>query len=576
MPEPTAEPFVIYPARRVITMNPAFPSGEAVAVAGDRVLGVGSAAELAQWGDHRIDDRFAKHVLLPGFVEAHCHVMSGGLWSFTYVGYFDRRDPQGKLWPGCKSIEDVLARLAQAEAEMDGDPASGDLASGDSATGDPATLLAWGLDPIYFPGERLVARHLDTVTGARPALVLHASGHLATVNSALMQRCGIDETATSPGVARDSDGMPNGELQEPAGMMLAGEAFVEMMAANRTEAARWRYAEEARNAGHTLLTDLGTTQLWEQDQLDNWRKVTDDPRYPARVMVAMSNLFGVPQNPAELAELGAKLKNEQTAKLRFGIVKLILDGSIQGFTARVSWPHYYKPPPDHTGNGLWLTPPDQMPDLIEAYHRAGLTVHCHCNGDEASEVFIDAVEQVLERYPRWDHRHTVQHSQLTTPAQYRRMAALGMSANIFANHIFYWGDQHRDVTVGPERAARMDACATALAEGVSFSIHSDSPITPLGHLHTAWCAVNRVTASGEVLGPDERISVEAALRSITIEAARQLKLDDEIGSIEAGKLADFAVLEDDPTQVDPMDLRDIGVWGTVLGGEPLEADHHPG
>ncbi len=555
----TPEPFTIYPTRRVITMNPAFAFAEAVAVSGDRVLGVGSAAELAQWGDHRVDNRFSEHVLMPGFIEAHCHVMSGGLWSFTYVGYFDRRDPQGKLWAGCKSVDDVLDRLAQASAEM-------------ADSDESQTLLAWGLDPIYFDDERLVARHLDTVTGARPTLVLHASGHLATANTTLMQRCGIDETSTNPGVARDSDGAPNGELQEPSAMMLAGDAFAEMMAANRAEAARWSYAQEARNVGHTLLTDLGTTQLWEQDQLDNWRKVTDDPRYPARVMVAMSNLFGVPQNPGELAELAVKLKGEQSAKLRFGIVKLILDGSIQGFTARVSWPHYYKPPQGHPGNGLWLTAPDQMTDLLEAYHRAGLTVHCHCNGDEASEVFIDAVEQVLERHPRWDHRHTVQHSQLTTAAQYRRMAALGMSANIFANHIYYWGDQHRDATVGPERAAGMNACATALANGVSFSIHSDSPITPLGHLHTAWCAVNRVTASGEVLGPDECISVDAALRAITIEAARQLKLDDEMGTIEAGKLADFAVLEDDPTQVDPMALKDIGVWGTVLGGEPLEAE----
>lgn len=551
-----AEPFVIYPARRVITMNPAYPFGDAVAVADDRILGVGSAAQLAAWGPHRVDDRFAEHVLMPGFIEAHSHVMSGGLWNFTHVGFFDRRDPSGRLWPGCTSIDDVLDRLGTAADALD-----------DRAE----TLLAWGLDPIYFPGERLVARHLDKVTGDRPTLVLHASGHLATINSALMARCGIDENSTNPGVARDGDGMPNGELHEPAGMMLAGDAFVAMMKANRTEAARWRYADEARNAGHTLVTDLGTTQLWDPEQLGSWRKVTSDPDYPARVMVALSNLFGADVNPAELAELGARLKNEQSPKLRFGIVKLILDGSIQGFTARISWPHYYKAPPGHVGNGMWLTAPDQMADLVENYHRAGLTVHCHCNGDEASEVFIDAVEQALERYPRWDHRHTVQHCQLTTPAQYRRMAALGMSANIFANHIFYWGDQHRDATVGPERAARMDACATALAEGVSFSIHSDSPITPLGHLHTAWCAVNRVTASGEVLGPDERISVPDALRAITIEAARQIKLDSDIGSIEAGKLADFAVLEDDPLEVDPMTLRDIGVWGTVLGGVPQPA-----
>jgi predicted amidohydrolase YtcJ len=151
------------------------------------------------------------------------------------------------------------------------------------------------------------------------------------------------------------------------------------------------------------------------------------------------------------------------------------------------------------------------------------------------------------------------------------MAALGMCANIFSNHIYFWGDQHRDATVGPERAAGMDACATALREGVSFSIHSDTPVTPMGHLHTAWCAVNRITSTGEVLGPEERISVMDAMKAITIDAAYQLKLDHEMGSIESGKFADFAVLEDDPLEVDPMTLKDIKVWGTVLGGVPQRA-----
>jgi predicted amidohydrolase YtcJ len=112
----------------------------------------------------------------------------------------------------------------------------------------------------------------------------------------------------------------------------------------------------------------------------------------------------------------------------------------------------------------------------------------------------------------------------------------------------------------------MDACGTALREGVSFTIHSDSPVTPMGNLHTAWCAVNRVTSTGKVLGPDECISVEEALKAITIGAAYQLKLDHEMGTIESGKLADFAILEDDPLEVDPMELKDVGVWGTMVGG----------
>ena len=165
---------------------------------------------------------------------------------------------------------------------------------------------------------------------------------------------------------------------------------------------------------------------------------------------------------------------------------------------------------------------------------------------------------------------------MTTPAQYRRMAALGMCANIFSNHIYYWGDQHRDRSIGPERAAKMDACATALAEGVPMSIHSDAPVTPMGHLHTMWCAVNRLTSTGQVLGPDERISVMEALHAATIGAAYQLKVDHLIGSIEAGKFSDFAVLSDDPLTVDPVTLKDIGVWGTVVGGVPFEAGVNSG
>ncbi|MDH3660969.1 MAG: amidohydrolase family protein, partial [Alphaproteobacteria bacterium] len=133
------------------------------------------------------------------------------------------------------------------------------------------------------------------------------------------------------------------------------------------------------------------------------------------------------------------------------------------------------------------------------------------------------------------------------------------------------GDEHYRLTVGPERAERMNACRTALESGVPMAIHSDAPITPLGPLFTAWCAVNRLTASGRVQGEHERIQVAEALYAITLGAAYTLKLDGEIGSIEAGKHADFAVLEDDPTEVDPVELKDVGVWGTVQGGRIFAA-----
>jgi len=136
---------------------------------------------------------------------------------------------------------------------------------------------------------------------------------------------------------------------------------------------------------------------------------------------------------------------------------------------------------------------------------------------------------------------------------------------------YYWGDQHRDITMGPDRAARMDACSTAERLGVRFAIHSDAPVTPLAPLFTAWCAVNRLTASGQVLGPNERITVASALHAITLGAAYTLKMDHLVGSIEPGKWADFAVLEDEPTKVAPEALKDGPVWGTVTGGEATPA-----
>ena len=184
---------------------------------------------------------------------------------------------------------------------------------------------------------------------------------------------------------------------------------------------------------------------------------------------------------------------------------------------------------------------------------------------------LDCFEQALKVNPTPDHGFILQHCQLADAAQFRRINALGLGVNLFANHVFYWGEQHRTVTIGPERASRMNACRTAHDTGVPLAIHSDAPITPLGPMFTAWCAVNRITSCGDVLGASERISVAEALRAITIGAAWTLKLDGEVGSIECGKRADFCVLEDDPTAVAPAALRDVRIWGTAQGGRVFAA-----
>ncbi len=551
------ESTTIYPARLIRTLWPSNPKASVVAVRSGRVLGVGSVESLQQWGPAAIDERFADKVLIPGFVEAHAHTMAGAVWNFPYVGFFDRVDPDGKVWPGCKSMADVVTRLSEANQALERKFEEADEHPG----GPEDVLFAWGLDPIYFNEERLSRKHLDQVSTTRPIFVFHASAHLATVNTKMldMQEIGADHPAE--GVPKDATGFPTGELQEPAAMALAMPGFATLLRAFSDPASAQNFGASCRNAGVTTVADLGTVQ--ERDW-PMWEELCSEAGFPVRVVLAHRGYSG--NDIAAAATVVTKAK-ENTDLLRFGIVKLILDGSIQGYTARLNWPHYLPDPEGNRAtNGLWLIPPEALADSLAAFHDAGLLVHCHTNGDEALDVFLDAVEEVQRRNPRPDHRHTAQHAQLTTPAQFQRMADLGVNANLFTNHIWYWGDQHRTLTVGEDRAAGMNACRSALDAGVTLAFHSDAPITPIGPLHTMWCAVNRITSSGQVLGPDERITQSEALQAATLGAAYQLRMDDEIGSIQPGKRADFTVLDEDPLAVDPMNLRDIRVWGTVLSG----------
>lgn len=547
-----AESTTLFTARRVLTLDPAFPSGDAIAVRDGRILGVGSVESLAAWGPHHVDDRFADDVLLPGFVEAHSHVLEGGVWAFEYVGYFERRGADGRLRSACSNMAQLLERLRALDAELS-DP--------------DQQLIVWGFDPIYFSGERLSARHLDLVSKTRPIFVFHASSHLATVNTALMEREGFAQGTDVEGVPHGSDGRPIGELREPAAMSLARGAFFDFMRTLQSPEAIERMGQAARWAGLTTVTELGTATLGNDKVVERWLQVVDRAQFPVRVSAFYNPNFDTAHtNVRDRVEHVLALRERSTEKLRLGHVKMILDGSIQGFTARLNPPGYLGDQP----NGIWLMTPEVFRENLAGFHGAGITVHVHCNGDQAVDLFIESLEPVLRANPWPDHRHTVQHCQLTTAAQYRRMASLGMNANLFSNHLWYWGDQHYEVTVGPDRAARMNACATAAREGVRFSIHCDASVTPFGSLHTAWCAVNRLTPSGRVLGPDERISVWQALRAVTVDAAHQLHMDHEIGTLEAGKRADMVALAQDPFEADPAELRDIAIRGTVLGGVPFD------
>ncbi|QQS11379.1 MAG: amidohydrolase [Rhodospirillales bacterium] len=543
-------PTTIFRARRILTMNPARPEATHVAVRDGRILGAGALEELAGWGPHTLDLRFAGMTLMPGLVEGHSHASEGTFWRYAYLGRFDRMDPDGRVWPGADSIDAVVARLSEVDAAM-----------ADAA----APLSGWGLDPIYYGDRRVARADLDRVSTTRPIGVLHASGHILNVNTRALELAGMLRPGVNhPGVPLGGDGLPTGELKGPDAMTPVG-GFVgfDREALADDEPGLRRFARLCVRKGVTTATDLAN--LLPDEAVEMMRRVTGEAGFPVRI-VSLRRFQAIA--PAALVERAVALRAMSTDRLRLGAVKAFADGSIQGFSARLRWPGYFNGAP----NGLWYTPPETLRELYGLALAADVLVHTHTNGDEATEMALDCLEAALKGAPARDHRFTLQHCQMADAAQFRRMRALGMCVNLFPNHHFYWGDQHYATTLGPERAERMNACATALATGVPMAIHSDAPVTPLGPLFTAWCAVNRLTASGRTLGAHERIGVADALRTITLGAAYTLRLDGEVGSIEAGKRADFAVLEDDPLEIGAERLKDVRVWGTVQGGRVFPAD----
>jgi predicted amidohydrolase YtcJ len=539
----------IYSAKKIITMNPNQPEVTHVAVRDGRILGAGSLSDLEPWGAYTLDDRFADKVLMPGFIEGHAHTMEGTLWRNVYVGWFDRMDPDGNIWEGVKSIDAIVARLIEAEAKL----------------ADPNTpLSAWSLDPIYMDNRRVTRHDLDRVSTDRPIGALHASGHILNVNSKGLELAGLLRTGINhPGIPLGADGLPTGELFGPDAMTPVGpHVGFERSLTDCDERGLRDYGKLCVRAGVTTCTDLAA-QLTD-DSVAMMLRVTGEESFPACI-VPLKAFLGT--TAKDIVDYMLALKPKSTERLRLGRIKAIADGSIQGFSARMRWPGYHNGAP----NGLWYTAPDQMSDLYHRALEAGVQVHTHTNGDQATQMALDMLEPALRAHPSPDHRFTLQHCQLADAAQFRKMAKLGMCVNLFANHHFYWGDEHYRLTVGPERATRMNACRTALASGVPMSIHSDAPVTPLGPLFTAWAAVNRITASGRVQGEGEKIAVADALHAITLGAAYTLHMDAEVGSIEVGKRADFAVLDTDPTACDQSDLKDISVWGTVQGGRIFAA-----
>ena len=400
-------PITVFVAKQIVTMNQSNPTSSHVAVRDGRVLGAGTLDEVACWGPYELDDTFREHVLVPGMIEVHAHSFEGLTGAVPYQGWFDRKAPDGRTLRGIRTFEDLIDDLRRLDAELD-DP--------------DEPLVTIGFDPVYFEGARVDKTHLDAASATRPIFLFHANAHLATVNSAMLAQSGIDRDAPTVGVARGPDGEPNGELQEMPAIALARSAVSKLFTMIGHEDTIWNWGKMAHRVGLTSVGDLGGQLLTSPQLIERWTRIVNDEAFPARVTV--HNLAGAIGSGADfdgVARAFVDLRAQhQSDKLRFSGVKFVLDGSIQGWTAVMNWPGYIT----GTDHGQMLTVPEQFVDWAHPFHRAGIPIHIHCNGTATIDLAIDTIDQLLREYAWLDHRHTIQHSQLTTEAQLRRMKNL--------------------------------------------------------------------------------------------------------------------------------------------------------
>ncbi|MEQ9639581.1 MAG: amidohydrolase [Alphaproteobacteria bacterium] len=545
----------VFTARRIRTMDPGRPVADAVAVSGDRIVSVGTLATMRPWLDrfeHEIDDRFAGKVLMPGFIDPHTHFrMSGIFMGLTYLGPIDSPGPD-RINPGITTREAVFARLKEVDASL---------------TDPEAPIVAWGSDPAVQGGQ-LTRDELDAVSATRPIWTVTYAPHVVVANSPMLQRIGVDESTNIYGIERDSDGRLNGQFVEREATRVATRAVAQHLNQPGQGVAAIRLlAETARAAGITTTAEMVFGYLDFDREWAEHREAVDDPAFPLRMLLVPIDSPLHERHGERKAEWLLQQQRQNTPKLGLHGVKFINDGSYPAMTLRLRFPGYLDGHEGHRGETPW----DQVFEHMLPYWKAGVQIHSHANGDETVQMTLDVLERLQLAHPRFDHRFTIEHYCISTPDQARRLKALGGLASVNDYFVHYRSLLHAEQGFGPDRAEATARLGSLEREGVVFALHSDFSLvlTPIAPLTAAWIAVNRVALDGKtVQAPGERIGVERALRAITIDAAHILRRDHEIGSIEAGKLADFTVLADDPFEVAPEKLRDVAVLGTVLGGVP--------
>ena len=555
---------IVFEARKIITMDQSMPEARYIAVEDGRVLGVGdSLAQLDAWlvnQNYRIDSQFSEKVLLPGLIDPHLHpLMAAVLLPTAFITPEDWTLPSGEF-PGVTTPEDYRQRLRE-------------LISNNQSS-DP--FITWGYHQLWH-GD-LDRQLLDEIEPNRAVIVWHRSFHEIIMNTAAMRFLELDSESlfadiiSAPGIDPSHADYSAGHLSETAlGVGLARLQPV-ILAPDKLNAGMTIIQKMLRQNGVTTIADMATGLFASFNIEAALIKQTFDHQDSAVRVMLVPNVKPMVEQMGSADAVMEFLNQMQSSQISNKVflnnrVKLLADGAFFSQYMRMN-------PPGYTDGheGKWLTEPAELESLARAFWNNGYHIHTHVNGDEGLDAVLNTLEKLLLEKPRPDHRFTLEHFGYSTIAQAQRLHTLGAQVSAQPNYVYVLSDNYAQNGLGYDRASQMVRLGTLERQGTVVALHSDLTMAPADPLFLAWIAANRLTMEGTIMGPSERLSLDKALRAITIEAAHVIGLEDEIGSISAGKKADFAVLEQDPYEVDVTSLKDIPIWGVVFEGIPYAAN----
>ncbi len=422
-------------------------------------------------------------------------------------------------------------------------------------------LVGAGYDDTLLAERRHPTRvELDAVSRDIPVIVLHVSGHMAVANSKAMELAGINADTEDPSGghikrqvgSREPEGLLQESAMRPVLALIPPAPPLELYRAFEQTALK--------------LASLGITTATEHAAMPADIAAL---RAFARTGALNIDVVAYPHYSAGEAAFAA-LSPGYRDRLRIGGIKLTLDGSIQGYTGFLSAP-YYQVPSDRGADyrGTPVMNAAALQTAIDRLYQQAIPFAAHANGDAAIDLLIDAVRSARQSHPARDLRPVIIHAQTMREDQLDAAEKLGLIPSFFVDHVYFWGERHRRIFLGPTRAARISPAASALARGVPFSLHDDAPVVPPNPLRSVWTAVIRQTADGEILGTEQRIDVLAALRAVTFAPAYHHHEEQEKGSIEVGKRADLVILDADPRSIPPEALRRLEVVETIKDGDTV-------